>query len=149
MKNNWFIIIKIACVIPVIADGLFVWLQMLFSYTLSLQDYLFIFIIPFIFRNTGIFYFMTNKLQIWNKLSYILYILIVLNAVFIVINIKSTFIEIDNFVYYFNHFQSINNASIICIFMPFCIRLICFFYFVYDILLTDINKKQYSDPRKS
>ena len=143
MKNRLCIIIKIACVIPVIADGIFVWLQTLFAYTLSLQEYIFIFILPFMFRNTGVIYFMTNKHQIWNKPPYILDILIALNAIFIVIDIKSTFIEIDNFIYYFKHFQSINKNSIIYVFMPFCIRLICFFYFAYDVLLTKkINRDQ-------
>ena len=133
MKKILRITIKTLCVIPIIAEGYFVLFQMLISYTLSATQYMYMFIMPFIFRNMSITYYLTKELKMWNMPYYILDVLIAINALFIILNIEPTLEDVDYFLYIRNHFNSYNYLIIIYTFIPFCVRLIFFFYFAYSV----------------
>jgi len=134
MRKECIYIVNIVCLLSILADCLYVWIQLLFSYGLSLLNVLLVFLLPFTLRNIGIVYFLTEYKKIWGKPYYILDILIGLIAVSIIINTKATLIELDNYHYYLCNSDIISYDLIFLVFIPYCVRVLFFFYFLYKIV---------------
>lgn len=141
MRKEFVYIVKIVCLLSIVADFLYVWIQLLFSHGLSLSNFLLVFILPFSFRNMGILYFLTEHRKMWEKPCWLLDLLIGLIVISIIINTKETLIELDNYNYYFHNFNIIGYDLIFLIFIPFCVRVLCFFYISYKIIKRQRNKK--------